>query len=109
MEAVTNNYTIYGRIVKFILHQSRAIALIKIIHAHKLNICKEAPRPTRPFLRKLGGDCQLASFYLPVEELDELVAVDCTSIRRKCIFIEAEDFHESVTGFLIPVIRDYIV
>jgi hypothetical protein len=61
------------------------------------------------FFRKLANDCQLASFYLPVEELDEVVALNCTSIRQKCIFIEDNDFHESVSGFFVPGIRDYRV
>ena len=86
MEVTGNSCTVYGRVVKFILHQSRAIALIRIMHPHNLNICKETSKPTRPFLRKLAVDCELARFYLTVEELDELIAVDCASIRRKCIF-----------------------
>ena len=108
VEVFANNCNIYGRIVKFILHQSRAIA-IRILHPHSLNICKETPRPARSFLRKLAQDFQLAPSYLPVEELEELIAVDCTTIRRKCIFIEDGDFHAAVAGFLIPVLRDYRV
>jgi hypothetical protein len=109
VEVVTNISTIYGGIVKFIFHESCPLAIIKIMYAHKLNICKESGRPTKQFLRELSQECHLANFYLPVEELDELVVVKCSEITRKCIFIEAEDFHESVSGFLIPVVRDYTV
>jgi hypothetical protein len=109
VEAVGNNHTVYGRIVKFILHQSSPIALLKVMHPHDLNICKETSRPSQPFLGKLVSDCQLANFYLPVEELDELIAVDCTAIRRKCLFIDAPNFHESVSGFVVPILRDFKV
>jgi hypothetical protein len=42
VEVAANNCNIYGRIVKFILHQSRCISLIKLMHPHNLNICKES-------------------------------------------------------------------
>ena len=72
VKVVANNHTIYGRIIKFILLQSRPIALVKVMHPHTFNICKETSKPSQPFMRKLADDCQLANGYLPVEELDEL-------------------------------------
>jgi hypothetical protein len=42
VEVAANNCNIYGRIVEFILHQSCCISLIKLMHPHNLNICKES-------------------------------------------------------------------
>ena len=109
VEVVDNMGTIYGEIIKFISHDFKAIAIIKVMHPHRQYICKNSSLPSQPFLRHLSQQCQLANFYLPVEKLDELVAVKCSSITRKCIYISAGDFHESVVGFLVPVVRDYRV
>ena len=79
-------------------------------HHERLNICKElASCPSRSFLRQLSRDGRLCDFYLPVEELDEMVVIQCSTITRKCIFVECLDFHESVTGFIIPIMRDFQV
>ena len=69
VEIVNNIGTIYGEIVKFTFHNSCPLAIIKIMYAHKLNICKESGRPSQRFLRELSQECHLANFYLPVEEL----------------------------------------
>jgi hypothetical protein len=86
VEVKSKSNTVYGRIVKFILHQSNPIALVKVMHPHNLNICKESSRPSLPFLRKLNDDNQLANSILAVEELDEVISVSCYAIKRKCIF-----------------------
>ena len=46
---------------------------------------------------------------MPVEEIDELVAVYCSKISKKCIFVADNDFSDNVCGFLVPVLRDYRV
>ena len=110
VEILDENRTLYGRIVKFILLGSASVALLKIIHHHsQLNICKETPPPSRPFLRQLSRDGHLADYYHSAEELDELIAIKCSTIIRKCIYVECSDFHESVTGFIVPVLRDFQV
>ena len=91
VEILDENRTLYGRIVKFILLGSASVALLKIIH------------------RQLSRDGHLADYYHSAEELDELIAIKCSTIIRKCIYVECSDFHESVTGFIVPVLRDFQV
>ena len=107
VQFVMGNQTLYGRIVKYILQKSVPLALLKIMDNHRLNICQQSSPPSKMFLKKLSSEGRLAHFYIPVEELDELIAVECSSFRQKCIFIDSLDFHEGVVGWLVPIMQDY--
>ena len=72
-----------------------------------MNICKEASSSSDAFIRKLCVDEPLAYHYLPVEEVDDLVVIQCIDIIRKCILIPCSNSHLSILGFLVPVVRDY--
>ena len=101
---------LYGKVLKFVLVESTAVAIVQRYHRHQSNICKDGQQlPTLSLLRRLVRDNRLASFYMPVEELDELVAVYCSKISKKCIFVADNDFSDNVCGFLVPVLRDYRV
>lgn len=83
----------YGRLKKFVLVDTRPIAILQRLHSHNKNVCKDGkPMPLKPFLMQLVMDGTLASSCIAIEELDELIATECKFITRKCIFVLCKDF-----------------
>ena len=104
--------SLYGKITKFLLIDSKAVAIIQRLHGHQWNICKEGHHlPTLPFLKQLVRDNALAYFYIPVEMVDEVYAIYCSKISRKCFFVGDKEFvhMDNVCGFLVPDLKDYRV
>ena len=104
VEEIESATLLYGKVLKLVLVESTAVAIVQRYHRHQSNICKDGQQLlTLSLLRRLVRDNHLASFYMPVEELDELVAVYCSKISKKCIFVADNDFSDNVCGFLVPV------
>lgn len=107
---VQSRISIFGKVLKFVLVDTRPVAIIQLFHKHDLNICKDGhDQPSIPLLRQLVRDKVLAPVYYPVEMIAEILAVNCSSISRKCIFVGDTDFASNVCGFLVPDLRDYRV
>ena len=107
VEVTVNDRKVFEYIAKFFFYNAKAFAVVKLVHQRKMNICKEASSSSNAFIRKICRDKRLAYHYLPVEEVDDLVVIQCIDIISKCIIIPCNNSHPSILGFLVPVGRDY--